>query len=115
MADIWRITIYGFVITSDPVYGNGSGVLVDLVYFVDEPVDPATILDLIRRDRGHQMVAQYFRDASGNRHRVQDRVTVENWTEHIKVGTERMSEQQAIAQPGEPYEEYTRYNPPPVY
>ncbi len=101
-----RITIYGWVINHDPVQGNGSGSLVDLVYFVsDDQVSVSDIFSIIEK-AGYKMIAKgvydedghqkYIRDENGkNIKRLieHDRIEVENWDSHLKIGTEQIPSQ----------------------
>jgi hypothetical protein len=106
---VQRITIYGWVIEQyDPVRGHGSGSLVDLVYWVaDDLVRPFDIFNIVER-AGYKLIAKRI----GNRKInpvEKDRVTIENWNEHIKIGIENM--QQANFERTEPGA-YGRYNLP---
>jgi hypothetical protein len=111
-----RITIYGFAINDDPVHGWGSGVLIDLVYFIeDDHVSVSDIFGIIE-NAGYKMRPKWIVDnngkavhsSSGKKIAEQDRVMVEDWNAHIKVGTERL--------PSQSYKDnltqYNRYNYP---
>jgi hypothetical protein len=83
-----RIVIYGWAVPLDPRTGlKGSGSLVDLTYFVDD--DRVTVQDIFQIIEG----AGYFMTPKriGGRYSPveQDKVTVENWNSHIKIGIEK--------------------------
>jgi hypothetical protein len=100
--DIFRITIYGWVITDSPTQGTGSGSLCDLVYFTSEKPSVSDIFSIIE-GAGYKMVAKGVYDENGHqlyttdpytgkRKRIieADRIQVEDWSSHLKVGTEQV-------------------------
>jgi hypothetical protein len=82
-----RVTIYGWAINDDPVYGKGSGSLVDLVYFVDLPSTVSNdyltqqIFNMIET-QGYKILPKRI----GGRYSPveQDKITVEDWDSHIR-------------------------------
>jgi isopentenyl diphosphate isomerase/L-lactate dehydrogenase-like FMN-dependent dehydrogenase len=100
-----RITIYGWIIQNDPIQGFGSGALCDLVYWVKD--DLASVEEIFRivENAGYKIISKKF---PGTNIREKDRISVDNWNEHINIGIERMAPQ------GQPPERgyYDRYNPP---
>jgi hypothetical protein len=111
----WRVTIYGWVMKKDPVHGWGSGSLVDLVYFITDQVRYEDVLAIIKQanfkilakgktdENGHQIY-----DASGKRILEQDKVIIENWDDHLKVGVEKMESVKFQENQGQ----FDRYNYP---
>ena len=102
-----RIVIFGWAVPTDPRTGlKGSGSLVDLVYFVDD--DRVTVQDIFQIIEG----AGYFMTPKriGGRYSPveQDKVQVEDWNPHLKVGIE-----QNPPGPQEPL--VARYGPPQRY
>lgn len=82
-----RITIYGWVLQRDPIHGWGSGSLVDLVYFVqDDNIRVSDIFHIVER-AGYKLISKKI---SGTKIHESDRVIVESWNDHIKIGTEKM-------------------------
>jgi hypothetical protein len=106
-----RITIYGWVLAPDhPVYGKGSGSLVDLVYFVSDDVTVRDVLNVINY-AGYKMIPKRI----GNKRDSpveQDKVTIDNWDDHIKVGVEQVPTPSFNNQPAPQEGIYSRYNPP---
>ena len=47
---MYRIVIYGHAIPTDRFMGKGSGTLVDMTYYTDEPVTVAEVLGRIEQD-----------------------------------------------------------------
>jgi len=105
-----RITIYGWLLKPDPIYGKGSGTLVDFVYFVDDDVSIQDIFQIIERGAGCRIIPKRIENRR-NAPVEQDKVTIEDWDSHITVGSERITES-----PSSPaqvtYENYNRYNFP---
>jgi hypothetical protein len=96
-----RITIYGWV-QFDPLPVKGAYALVDLVYFVSDNVTFNDIFSIIDR-AGFRIISKKIQ---GTNEREKDRITIEDWDAHIKVGGETLPENQ-------PEEgQYNRYNPP---
>ena len=96
---VQRITIYGFAINDDPVHGWGSGVLIDLVYFIDDNQVSVSDIFSIIEGAGYKMRPKWLTDdkgkaivnqSTGKKIPEQDRVMVEDWNAHLKVGTERL-------------------------
>jgi len=83
---VLRVTVYGWIVNLDPVRGPGSGVLVDLVYFIDDNIRVEDVLGIINQ-AGYKILSKKI---AGTKIREQDRVTIDNWDEHLKVGTEHM-------------------------
>jgi len=82
-----RITIYGWVVNHDPVHGAGSGSLVDLVYFVsDDNINVSDIFSIVEH-AGYKIISKKI---AGTKIHESDRVIVENWNDHIKIGTEQI-------------------------
>ena len=104
-----RITIYGWLLPQpDPIYGKGSGTLVDLVYFVDDDISIQDIFQIIERGAGCRIIPKRV----GNRRGApveQDKVIVEDWDSHITVGSQRIQDSEV---PMSPREMYDRYNVP---
>lgn len=100
-----RITIYGWVVPVDRFRGAGSGTLVDLVYFVDDTVTVSEIISLIRT-AGYKLIPKRVDNRRYNPVE-QDKVTVEDWSDHIIVGAERVGGPEY-----NPNENYDRYNYP---
>ena len=84
---VTRVTLYGWVLQRDPVQGWGSGSLIDLVYFVQD--DNISVQDIFRivEGAGYKMVSKKI---SGTKIHESDRVIVESWNDHIKIGTEQI-------------------------
>jgi hypothetical protein len=101
-----RITIYGWVVSHDPVQGWGSGTLVDLVYFVNDNLASVEEIFAIVEHAGYKLISKKF---PGTNIREADRISVDNWNEHLKIGVERMPDQSGQPE-GAAY--YDRYNPP---
>jgi hypothetical protein len=94
-----RIVIYGWIIPVDKLLGPGSGTLVDLVYFVDDEVNISDVIRIIQR-AGCKIIPKRF----GNRRDApveQDKVSVDDWDDHITVGSERVSEQPVTTNPSD--------------
>jgi hypothetical protein len=102
---VLRITLYGWVVNNDPVLGPGSGVLVDLVYFISDMATVQDVLTIVNR-AGYKMIAKRIGNMKSNPVEA-DRVTVEDWNEHIKIGTENVGNVN-FNEPGS----YSRYNLP---
>lgn len=103
----FRVTLYGWVIAHDPVHGWGSGSLVDLVYFVDSGdgyVRPEDIFRIVE-NAGYKMISKKI---PGTTIRESDRIIVERWDEHLKVGVERVPAPAFREQPS-PYVSPTQY------
>ena len=84
-----RVTIYGWVLQKDPIHGWGSGSLVDLIYFIDENlVSVRDIFDIVER-AGYKIISKKI---AGTKTPEADRVTVENWNDHLKIGVEKLPE-----------------------
>jgi len=85
---VTRIVIYGWAIPRDIRTGQkGSGSLVDLTYFVSD--DRVTVQDVFQiiESAGYFITPKRI----GGRYSPveQDKVTVENWDSHIRVGIEQ--------------------------
>ena len=103
----FRITLYGWIIAHDPVQGWGSGSLVDLVYFVDSGegyIQPTDIFRIVE-SAGYKMISK---KVSGTKMPEADRITVERWDEHLKVGVERVPAPAFKEQPS-PYAPPSQY------
>ncbi len=103
-----RITLYGWIIAHDPVHGWGSGSLVDLVYFCSDDVSTSDIFRIVE-NAGYKMIAK---KVSGTKIPEADRITVERWDEHLKVGVERVPAPAFREQPSQyapPSQQYGRY------
>lgn len=98
-----RVTIYGWVINHDPTRGWGSGTLVDLVYFVEDSVSVEDVFRIVRA-AGYKIISKKI---EGTKIHEKDRITVEDWNDHIKIGTERMTDTDFGGRSG-----YDRYNVP---
>lgn len=101
-----RVTIYGWIIPYDRVYGPGSGSLVDLVYFVDDEVSISDVIGIVQH-AGYKIVPKRL----GNRRDAPvetDKVQVDDWenqiTREVKVGSEQMPEGYSV--------DYGRYTYP---
>lgn len=101
---VQRITIYGWVINRDPIRGDGSGNLVDLVYFIADEARVEDIFSIVEH-AGYKIISKKI---AGTNVREADRITVENWNDHIKIGTEQMGSVSFDQNPVEP----DRYNYP---
>lgn len=89
-----RIVIYGWIIPTDRTLGNGSGSLVDLVYFVDDEVSISDVITIINH-AGYKIIPKRLenrRDAPVE----SDKVQIEDWENHIStnvtIGSEQMPE-----------------------
>jgi len=99
---VTRITIYGWVLQRDPIHGWGSGSLVDLVYFVsDDNIRVQDIFSIVEH-AGYKLVSKKI---AGTKIHEADRVTIDDWSSHIKVGAEKM-ESVSFEQPTGPYDRY---------
>ena len=78
---MYRIVIYGYAIPVDRLMGKGSGTLVDMTYYSDEPISVQEIRAAIEQ-------ADFFMVAAKdeNGHIVQDRVIVDE----IKIGIDQV-------------------------
>jgi hypothetical protein len=100
-----RITIYGWIIAPpDPVHGGGSGSLVDLIYFISDEVRVEDIFGIIEH-AGYKILSKKI---SGTNIREADRITVEDWSSHIKAGVENVGNVSFEQPTGQP----DRYNYP---
>ena len=96
---VLRVTIYGYILPHpDPIRGKGSGSLVDLVYFLDPSafgnVSADTIISQIHSAvsaAGFRIVGRHV-DNKRTNPLEKDRITVENWDQHIKMGVEDVGE-----------------------
>lgn len=88
-----RIVIYGYAIPSDRIRGPGSGVLIDLTYFVDDEVQVQDVFNIIER-AGYRIVAKYVDNEKAKGREVPNRIDVEDWNsrivQNVTVGSEQM-------------------------
>ena len=102
---VTRITLYGWVVVTDPIRGNGSGSLIDLVYWIDDDhVSVRDIFDIVE-GAGYKMISKKI---TGTKTPEADRITIENWNDHIRLGTENVGAVNFEENKGQ----YDRYNYP---
>jgi hypothetical protein len=92
-----RIVIYGWAVPENRFGVKGSGSLVDLTYFVDD--DRVTVQDIfgIIESAGYHIRPKRI---GGKYSPVeQDKVQVEDWNAHIKVGIEQNPPGLAVPEP----------------
>jgi hypothetical protein len=99
-----RITIYGWIQDKGD---RKNYALVDLIYFVRDDLARVEDIFAIVKSIGYRIVSKKI---PGTNIREANRVDVEDWSEHIKIGTEKIENPEFMAREG-----YDRYNPPPVY
>jgi hypothetical protein len=98
-----RITIYGFIVDRAD---RRNYALVDLVYFVKDELARVEDIFAIVNSIGYNIVSKKI---PGTNTREANRVDVEDWSDHIKIGVEKIETPEFMAREG-----YGRYNPPPV-
>jgi len=87
-----RIVIYGYAVPNDRIRGPGSGVLIDLTYFVDDDVRVEDVFNIIQ-NAGCKLVAKYVDNDKSKGREVPNRVDIEDWEDHIRSSVTVGSEQ----------------------
>jgi hypothetical protein len=77
---MYRVVIYGYAIPTDHFMGKGSGTLVDMTYFTDEPVYVHEIFNRLEQEGFFMIAKKSFGSV------VQDRITVEE----INIGIDQV-------------------------
>jgi len=93
-----RIVIYGYAIPKDRIRGPGSGVLIDLTYFVDDEVRVEDVFNIVEK-AGYRLVAKYVDNEKAKGREVPNRIDVEDWRDRVQsnvtVGSEQMPPREA--------------------